>query len=429
MNKIVELRQKRDTYLATASRIVSQAVAEQRSLSQKEQDDVSGLREKAQAIASTLSAADGLRDLREEGEREAEAYSQQRHSGGGFRQTDDGLGLGRICRALAAGRGDPERAARHAETVYGDEQVSRALLAGSGSAGGFIVPERYSADLIDLLRPASVVRRMGAVSPPMAGGNLTMPKLVSGSSATYIGEDHHVGVTQPTFGQVRASAKKLATLVPISNDLIRFSSPAADQIVTQDLVRAIATAEDAEFIRGDGLGNGPKGLRHWAPAANVLAVDATVNLANVDADLNKLILALLAADCSMTQPGWIMSPRSYVYLLGLRDSNGNKAFPEMAQGQLKGYPFATTTAIPNNLAVTGTNESEIYFADFADVLVCEVPGLEIAVSSEAAYYDGSAVVSAFSKDQTVIRVIAQHDLVMRHAESVAVLSDVDWGAA
>ncbi len=130
----------------------------------------------------------------------------------------------------------------------------------------------------------------------------------------------------------------------------------------------------------------------------------------------------------MTSPGWIMSPRSFIYLLGLRDTQGNKAFPEMASGTLKGYPFATTTAIPNNLAVTGTNESEIYFCDFADVLVCEVPGLLISVSSEAAYYDGSAVVSAFSRDQTVIRVIAQHDLVMRHTESVAVLSDVDWGA-
>lgn len=426
MRKIAELRAKRDSYLATAQRIVSSAVAEQRSLSQKEQDDVAGLREKAAAIASTLQAHDGLRDLQDAGDREHEA--DQQHRGAGFRQSDDGLGLGRICRALAAGRGDPERAAHHAERVYGDEQVSRALLAGTGDAGGFLVPERFSTDLIDLLRPASVVRRMGAVNVPMGSGNITLPKLTAGSAASYIGESDHIGVTQPTFGQVKASAKKLAALVPISNDLLRFSSPAADQVVTRDLVRAIATAEDAAFLRGDGLGNGPKGLRYFAPAANILKVSATVNLANVDADLNKLLLALLAADCSMTTPGWIMSPRSYVYLLGLRDSNGFRAFPEMASGQLKGYPFATTTKVPNNLAVTGTNESEIYFCDFADVMIAEVPGLLISVSSEAAYYDGSAVVSAFSRDQTVVRVIAQHDLVMRHTESIAVLSDVDWGA-
>ncbi len=187
MRKIQELRQKRDSYLATAQRIVSTAVSEQRALSEKERLDVEGLRQKASDIAATLQAHDGIRDIRDQGEEEHEA-DQQRHTGAGFRQSNDGLGLGRIVRALAAGRGDPERAARHAETVYGDEQVSRALLAGSGSAGGFLVPERFSADLIDLLRPASVVRRMGAQSVPMAGGNLTIPRLTAGSAGSLTSE-------------------------------------------------------------------------------------------------------------------------------------------------------------------------------------------------------------------------------------------------
>lgn len=339
---------------------------------------------------------------------------------------EKGDAVSRMVRSLAAAKGSAREAAHYCEQTIHDAEIARALAAGSGSAGGFIVPEQYSAELIELLYPASAVRRMGARVIPMPGGNLTLPKLTGGATAAYVGENSNMTKTEQTFGQLKLSAKKLAALVPISNDLIRFSSPSADAIVRADLIQSIATKEDSEFLRGDGLGLGPKGLRHWAPAANVLAVNATVNLANVTTDLGKLELALMGANVRMIQPGWIMAPRTRVYLENLRDSNGNVAFPEIAQGRLKGYPFAMTTQIPVNLAVTGTGESEIYFVDFADVVIGEVPGLILDVSSEAAYYDGSAVVSSFSQDQTVIRVIVQHDLGMRHDASVAVLKDVDW---
>jgi len=191
MRKIQELRQKRDSYLATAQRIVSTAVSEQRALSEKERLDVEGLRQKASDIAATLQAHDGIRDIRDQGEEEHEA-DQQRHTGAGFRQSNDGLGLGRIVRALAAGRGDPERAARHAETVYGDEGFPgfwRAAVPGRLSRSGTVFggPDRLVGRL--------VVRRMGAVRSD-GGGNLTMPTY-GGQCGSYIGESDHIGIISP----------------------------------------------------------------------------------------------------------------------------------------------------------------------------------------------------------------------------------------
>lgn len=43
-----------------------------------------------------------------------------------------------------------------------------------------------------------------------------------------------------------------------------------------------------------------------------------------------------------------MSNRTYMKLFGLRDGNGNKVYPEMAAGMLKGYPIERTSAIPAN---------------------------------------------------------------------------------
>lgn len=70
----------------------------------------------------------------------------------------------------------------------------------------------------------------------------------------------------------------------------------------------------------------------------------------------------------------------------------------------------------------------MYLADFADVIIGDALNAIVDVSSEAAYHDGTAVVAAFSKDQTVVRVILANDLAVRHAEAVAVLTGVTWGA-
>lgn len=94
---------------------------------------------------------------------------------------------------------------------------------------------------------------------------------------------------------------------------------------------------------------------------------------------------------------------------------------------MRGFPYKSTTQIPINLGA-GENESEIYLADFADVLIGEVPGIEVGASSEAAYHDGANLVAAFSLDQTVVKVVMQNDLAVRHAESVAVLTGVTWAA-
>jgi HK97 family phage major capsid protein len=281
-----------------------------------------------------------------------------------------------------------------------------------------------------LLRPKSVVRALGARTMPLPNGNLTIPRLKGGAVVGYIGADTDIPTTEQQFDDLQLSAKKLAALVPLANDLLKYSgvNPNVDQIVINDLTAAIGAREDKAFIRDDGTANTPKGLRFWALAANVIEASDASTLQLIETDLNKSILALENADANLTEPGWIMAPRTFRFLEGLRDGNGNKVYPELAQRMLKGYPVGKTTQIPINLGV-GTNESEIYFADFGDLFIGEAETLEIDYSKEATYKDGEGnVISAFQRDQTLIRVIAKNDFGPRHVESIAVLSAVKWGA-
>lgn len=341
-----------------------------------------------------------------------------------------GAKMARMVRALAAARGDAQLASKIAlERGFGDE-VAMSLNTLSPGAGGVLVPENLSSEVIELLRPKSVVRRLGARTLPLPNGNITIPRLKGGAIVGYIGADTDIPATQQQFDDLKLTAKKMAALVPIANDLIKYAgvNPNVDQIVVGDLTSAIGAREDKAFIRDDGTANTPKGLRFWALPGNVLPASDASTLQKIETDLGKVILALENADANLTQPGWIMAPRTFRFLEGLRDGNGNKVYPELANGLLKGYPVGKTTQVPINLGAGG-NESEIYFTDFGDVFIGEAETLEIDYSKEATYKDADGnVISAFQRDQTLIRVIAKNDFGPRHVESISVLAGVTWGA-
>lgn len=343
---------------------------------------------------------------------------------------DKGTNFARAIRAIAATRGQGMRAAaQFAEETLKDQVVARALAAGQATSGGFLVPESWAGEVIELLRPATVVRSLNPTIVPMPNGTYGGPKLTQGATASYIGELKPLPKTEQAFGGVKMSAKKLAAMVPISNDLLRFNTYNADTLVRQDTLAAISQAEDISFIRSTGGQYSPKGLRWLVPSANVLPANGTVNLDNVTNDLGKLKLALKKGNSRMLRPGIIMGVTAEYYLENLRDGNGNFAFrAEMATGKIAGIPYKTTTQIPENLGGDG-DESEILLADFADVLIGEVPGMVIETSSEATYTDGSGnKISAYENDLTLLKVIMQHDIATRHDESLAVLTGVTWGA-
>lgn len=338
-----------------------------------------------------------------------------------------GLVAGRMIRALAAGKGDVDRACKHAAKSWGEDDLAfRALSASDEVSGGAVVPDSIAAAVIELLRPMSAVRRLNPTVVPMGNGTLRLPKLAGGAAASYIGENDNAPKTEQTFGQLVMTFKKLAALVPVSNDLLRYAAPSVDQLVRDDVSSALGQTSDGKFIRGAGSEHAPRGMRYFAPAANVITANATVNLTNVTTDLGLLMLALENANVRMLRPGWVFAPRIKHYLMTVRDGNGNYAFrAEMQEGRLWGFPFATTTQVPTNLG--GGTESEVYFADFADVIIGEALNLMIDASTEATYHDGVNLQSAFGRDQTVVRALQEHDFGMRHEESVAVLTAVTWG--
>lgn len=338
-----------------------------------------------------------------------------------------GAGVARIAMAIAATKGNLIDAAKFAETEIGDHGVAMAIST-SQSSGGALIPQNLHNEVIELLRARSVVRKLGARSIPLPNGNLGMPRMAGGATAYYTGENENMKSSDAKFGDIKLSAKKLTALVPISNQLIGYAGFDVEQLVLGDILATIAVREDKAFLRDDGSDNTPKGLRSTAydNQRTVEWTGSAVDLNAIDTYLDSLILKLMESNSLMIKCGWAISPRTYMKLFGLRDGNGNKVYPEMSQGLLKGYPIEHTTTIPSNLGA-GANESEIYFADFNDVVIGENSDMKVDFSNEATYYDTNGeLVSAFVRDQSLIRVITQHDIGFRHPEGLCVGCNIPW---
>jgi len=161
--------------------------------------------------------------------------------------------------------------------------------------------------------------------------------------------------------------------------------------------------------------------------SNVTAATAEVTVANVVYDLGQLRLRAMRTNI----PGgwtWLLSPRTAIYLQDLTyTSDGRRVFEEMSQGLLRGLRYLVSTNLADDLG-DGADEAEVYLINPQQILIGD-GDLSLDVSTEAAYHDGSNVVAAFSLDQTVIRVIERHDLAVRHAGSIQILDQVQWGSA
>lgn len=342
--------------------------------------------------------------------------------------------LGGMCRAICAaktltdyGSGSQiQRAAQIARDLHKNSAVEKALSLSMVAEGGALVAPEHLPEIIEFLRAASVFRQLNPTTIPLVNGAASISKLTGGSTAYWVGESENITPSQLTTGLVNFSAKKLAALTPVSNDLLRIPSASADMVVEQDLRGSVGMKLDWTCIRGTGTAYSPKGIENLTPSGNKHNITTPVTLATMTTDMGTLLLDLLEADCRMLRPGWLMAPRTFIAMATVRDGNGNYAFrDELMRGTFWTFPFRFTSQIPVNLG-GGLNESKIYLADFADVVLAEEMGLELAVSSDAAYYNGSAVVAAFSRDETVIRAILKMDMNVRHEESLAMLEQVTW---
>jgi HK97 family phage major capsid protein len=221
-------------------------------------------------------------------------------------------------------------------------------------------------------------------------------------------------------GDLKMVPKKVAALVKLSNELVRLSSPGAEAMVRQDLALAVGLASDMATLRGSGSENQPLGIAN-TPGIN------TVTLGADDGGLPDFVNPWpdmeyeLSIDKALRgKLGFLFHPAIRRLLKKLRnpyfsgDTGGEYPMLPLTDAQLQaviGYPFKTSTELPIDLVKgQAINCTEIFFGNWAEVLIGQWMGFEILASNVAG--------TAFATDQTWVRIITMMDIALRHAESM-----------
>ena len=337
-----------------------------------------------------------------------------------------GIEVGFAVHALTNARGNLQEACAALE-ADGHSGISATLSGATSSAGGVLLPRPQAESVIEALRPRVTVRASGARVMPMPAGAVRHGSQAPSATASYGAENGMAIESEPTFGSVDQSFKTLRALVPVGNALLRHSTAAVALLVRDDLLSVMATREDLGFLRDAGVDATPYGLKFWTPAANWLESVAKTAVV-VEQALRALVSKVEDANVMMIAPGWVMRAATKNFLASLRNPDtGFLMFPSIDQnGMLMGYAIKTTSQIPSNLGVGG-DETEVYFADFNEVMIGDAMSITIATSTEAAYVNQNGdTVSAFQCDQTLMRAISEHDLAPRHVAALAGLNGVGW---
>jgi len=324
------------------------------------------------------------------------------------------------------GRNDPERAAHAARTKYNDEAMERqfkALAATLPSTGGYLIPEAYLDEIIEMLYSRTVVFELGARKVPMPNGNLNIPKQTSGARARWGGEARPIAKTQTAFGNVRLSAKRLEAIVPVTRELLMSTEYSADALFANDLIRRMQLGIDYGALYGTGGEFQPRGI---SDTKGILTIDAkkldNPELADNDGKLTAdfpvyITGRILIENVDDLGLGWSFNSLMEAYLKNLKTTTGAYIYrEEMNAGKLNGFPFKISNQIP----MTSAFETEMFFGNWADLLVGEQLGLETYTTLDGVWTDEDGVQhSAFEENLSATRALMYVDIAVRHTESFA----------
>ncbi len=283
----------------------------------------------------------------------------------------------------------------------------------STNAAPLVVYQNMASEFIDLLRAETIIGRIpGLRRVPF---NISVPRATGDPSVNWVGEGKVKPVSSMAFDSLTLGFAKVAGIVPITMELMKFSNPAAEGLIRDALIAAIAYLTDRDFL--DPTKAVQTGVSPASVTNGVTPVTSTGTTADaLRDDLGSLLANYLAANMSISGLVLVMTAQQAMRIGLLRNALGQKEFPDMGigGGTLEGIPVITS----ENIVGTGGSPTDgglIVALNAPEILLADDGGVDIDVSTEASIQmettpDSPAVAS------TVLTSLWQHNMVGIRAE-------------
>jgi hypothetical protein len=248
---------------------------------------------------------------------------------------------------------------------------SRALNEGSNSAGGALVPEEFANRVIRLVETYGTFPP-AAENVTMSRDTLVIPKRLTGTSAYFIGEGSSISESEPTYGNVQLTARKLAVACRMSSEVVEDALISLADACAQEFGQSLAYKIDLCGWLGDGTSDygGIRGIvskiDNGSHTASVVSA-ASGNTAFETLDLEDF-LAVMGKLPIYARAGaaWYVSPAGYAASIArLKYAAGGNSVNELGSGAgetFLGYPVRMVHVMNSTLGAD-TSKIKVLFGN------------------------------------------------------------------
>lgn len=281
--------------------------------------------------------------------------------------------------------------------VAGRRAALKAAAASSGepASGGFLVPESFRSELLQLSIEQGVTRGRARVVPmesarviyPMLDVTSHAENVFGGVQGYWTPESGEMQDVAATFGRVALDAWKLTAFANVPNELISDAALAFEQFIRSAFPQALAYFEDDAFINGSGAGQ-PLGWRR--AEATVVVAKETSQAADTIVWENIVKMYSRMLPQSLSRAVWVVSPDVFPELATMALSVGTGGSAIWLNNGVSGPPatiLGRPVIITEKVPSLG-NQGDISFVDLGYYLIGDRQALTVESSPHYRFQNG-----------------------------------------
>lgn len=261
---------------------------------------------------------------------------------------------------------------------HNSAQVLRALVEGTDSEGGYLVPQELRTEVFRVLPDQTVMRNLARVLP-MTTDLMKINSLSARPQAYWTSEYASASTSSAAFGEISLQPNDLVCLLPISQQLLADANINLVQFIVQLFAEAIGLAEDQAFFTGSGTGQ-PKGISQESISNKGIAGNSTT----FD-DILELIDLVPQRVVQSPKAAFVGHRNLKRLLRKIKDSNGDYIWRDGKGGvggggeivrlpdTLYGYPFYEENFL---------GQKELYFGDWSMYVIGDRQTMAVQTTTE-----------------------------------------------
>jgi len=294
----------------------------------------------------------------------------------------------------------------------------------TGAKAGLLIPEELRAEVLRLAKNEYGVARREMWYLPFsgAGNSRKIPTLASGISVYWTDEKAKKSGTQPTFGLITQTLKKLAAIIPFTEEILEDSAIDLTSLTAQLFAEAVSKEEDLQFFAGTGA--------PWTGIINnslVNTVPMTVGDVAEDITADDLLDMI-----DETPAGALAGSKFYLnrtmlsVIRKLKDDDKNYIFQrpsETTPAQIWDYPYVLVEALPGKTFATA-NKGFLIFGNLRMACVLgDKQSIRAKMLDQATITDGDGetIINLAEQDMVALRLEERVGYVIALPEAITVL--------